>query len=239
MASNPASGFTCQANGDKTPGRGSGSGRSRRLQSESESDAGPTVKSLARLCSRDEEERAAALEELSQGVLGCLELDRPGSARLSKQTLLHLLRLSRSCPLQEVRGRATELLRTAQVRYYAQCLQTRGELIQQQWGNNFQQVHLNAIVLLFALLLSLLIMTLSEWLINSRAAVQPQLSADYHFLSDYWIFHQTLNCMRWCKTELWCAQTAQTSRPDPPPPGALKNTRHTPRVLSQPCCFWK
>ena len=111
-----ASSFTCQANGDKTTGqRGTGSGRSRRLRSESESDVGPTVKSLARLCSRDEEERAAALEELSQGVLACLELDRPGSARLGKQTLLHLLRLSRSCPLQEVRGRATELLRTAQV----------------------------------------------------------------------------------------------------------------------------
>lgn len=97
-------------------GRVSGSGRSCRYQSESESDAAaPTAKSLARLCSRDEEERAAALEELSQGVLESLGLDRPGSARLSKQTLLHLLRLSGSCPLREVRERATELLRTAQV----------------------------------------------------------------------------------------------------------------------------
>ncbi|XP_068584699.1 sestrin-2 isoform X1 [Cebidichthys violaceus] len=96
-------------NGDNTPGLGSG-----RHRYESESDVGLTVKSLALLCSRDEDERAASLEELSQGVLACLGSDRRGSARLSKQTLLNLLRLSRSCPLQEVRGRATELLRTAQ-----------------------------------------------------------------------------------------------------------------------------
>ncbi|KAG7244981.1 hypothetical protein INR49_023547 [Caranx melampygus] len=109
MASDPH-----RANGQDTPGRVSGSGRPYRYQSESESDVAPTVKSLARLCSRDEEDRAAALEELSQGVLECLELDRHGSARLSKQTLLHLLRLSGSCPLLEVRERATQLLRTAQ-----------------------------------------------------------------------------------------------------------------------------
>ncbi|XP_039978269.1 sestrin-2 isoform X1 [Xiphias gladius] len=114
MASNPVAGFTCHANGEKTTGRVSGSGRLCRHQSELESDVAPTMKSLARLCSRDEEERAAALEELSQQVLVGLGLDRPGSERLSKQTLLHLLRLSRSCPLQEVRGRAAELLRTAQ-----------------------------------------------------------------------------------------------------------------------------
>lgn len=114
MASNPVTGSTCQANGENTPGRASDPGRSCRHQSESEPDVGPTVKSLARLCSRDEDERAAALDELSQGVLLCLGLDRTGPARLSKQTLLHLLRLSRSCPLQEVRGRATELLRAAQ-----------------------------------------------------------------------------------------------------------------------------
>lgn len=122
MASNPVAGFTCRPNGDNTPGRVSGSDRSRRYQSESESDVCPTVKSLARLCSRDEDERAAALEELSQGVLVCLGRDRPGPARLSKETLLYLLRLSRSCPLQEVRERATELLRTAQVmlRYCSQ-----------------------------------------------------------------------------------------------------------------------
>ncbi|XP_074469385.1 sestrin-2 isoform X1 [Sebastes fasciatus] len=115
MSSYPAAAFTRQANGDNTPGPAAagsgGSGGSHRYRYESESDA---VKSLARLCSRDEEERAAALEELSQGVQACLALDRPGSAQLGKQTLLHLLRLSLSCPLQEVRGRATELLRTAQ-----------------------------------------------------------------------------------------------------------------------------
>lgn len=112
MASHCESDVTCQANGENTPGRVSGSGS--RHRSESETDVGPTVKSLARLCSRDEEERAAALEELSQGVLVCLGLNQPGKARLSKQTLLHLLRLSQSCPLQEVQERATELLRTAQ-----------------------------------------------------------------------------------------------------------------------------
>lgn len=133
MSSYPAAAFTRQANGDNTPGPAAagsgGSGGSHRYRYESESDA---VKSLARLCSRDEEERAAALEELSQGVQACLALDRPGSAQLGKQTLLHLLRLSLSCPLQEVRGRATELLRTAQVMMghsndgsqYASCLQT-------------------------------------------------------------------------------------------------------------------
>lgn len=113
MASNPAA--TCQANGDSKPGGVPAARRSCGHRSESESDAGPTSKSLARLCSRDDGERRAALEELSQGVLQCLDLDRHGSERLSKQTLLHLLRLSRSCPLQEVRERAVELLRTAQV----------------------------------------------------------------------------------------------------------------------------
>ncbi|XP_036949173.1 sestrin-2 isoform X1 [Acanthopagrus latus] len=114
MASNPVAGFNGQANGEKTPGPLSGSGHSCHHQSETETDAGPNVKCLSRLCSRDEDERAAALEELSQGVVVRLGLDRRGSARLSKETLLHLLRLSRSCPLQEVRGRASELLRTAQ-----------------------------------------------------------------------------------------------------------------------------
>nr|XP_046273706.1 sestrin-2 isoform X1 [Scatophagus argus] len=114
MASNPEAGFTCQTNGEKTQGRMSSSGRSCRYQSESESDVDPTVKCLARLCSRDGDERAAALEELSHGVQLCLGMDRSRSARLSKETLLHLLRLSRSCPLLEVRRRATDLLRTAQ-----------------------------------------------------------------------------------------------------------------------------
>lgn len=115
MATNPVAQISGQANGEPTPGAVRGSGRSCRHRSESESDAGPSLKSLARLCSRDAEERAAALEELSQEVLLCLGLNQPGSARLSKQTLLHLLRLSRSCPLQEVRARAAELLRTAEV----------------------------------------------------------------------------------------------------------------------------
>lgn len=113
MGSNPAAGLTCRPKGANAPERLSGSERCRY---QSESDIGPIAKSLSRLCSRNEDERAAALEELSQGVLTRLELDLPGSAQLGKETLLHLLRLSRSCPLQEVRERAAELLRTAQVR---------------------------------------------------------------------------------------------------------------------------
>lgn len=113
MASEPAAVFICEASRENKPGQVSG--RSCRHRSESESDLGPTAKSLARLCSRDAEERAAALDELSQAVLACLGLDRPAVARLGKQTLLHLLRLSRSCPLQDVRERAADLLRTAQV----------------------------------------------------------------------------------------------------------------------------
>lgn len=113
MGSNPAAGLTCRPKGASAPERLPGSER-RRYQSES--DIGPISKSLSRLCSRDEDERAAALEELSQGVLTRLGLDRPGSAQLGEETLLQLLRLSRSCPLQEVRERAAELLQTAQVR---------------------------------------------------------------------------------------------------------------------------
>lgn len=112
MASNPAA--ACQANGERKPIGDSASLLSCCHRSESESDAGSTAKSLARLCNRDNGERRAALEELRQAVFVCLEGDRHGSERLSKQTLLHLLRLSRSCPLQEVRERAIELLRTAQ-----------------------------------------------------------------------------------------------------------------------------
>lgn len=116
MASEPVAGFTCRSNGDNTTGPVSGPDRSRRYQSESESDVCTSVKGSARLCSRDENERAAALEELRQGVLTSLAApDRTGSARLSKVTLLYLLRLSRSCPLREVREGATELLRAAQV----------------------------------------------------------------------------------------------------------------------------
>lgn len=115
MASSSAPGFAFQANGSENPSQAPDTGGSSRYRSDSESEIYPTAKSLSRLCSRDRDERAAALEELSQKVLVCLGLDRPGSARLSKQTLLHLLRLSRSCPLQEVRMRASELLCTAQV----------------------------------------------------------------------------------------------------------------------------
>uniref|UniRef100_A0A3P9LCB6 Sestrin 2 n=2 Tax=Oryzias latipes TaxID=8090 RepID=A0A3P9LCB6_ORYLA len=105
--------LTCLDNGEDNSKKVSGSGVSCRFKSDSESDSGPVAKSLARLCSRDEGERASALEELSQKVLVCLGMDRSDSEQLSKQTLLHLLRLSNSCPLQEVRSKATELLRTA------------------------------------------------------------------------------------------------------------------------------
>uniref|UniRef100_A0A1A8BXY9 Matrilin 1 n=1 Tax=Nothobranchius kadleci TaxID=1051664 RepID=A0A1A8BXY9_NOTKA len=116
MASPPVPGFTCQTNGkgNPTPVWDSGAGRSGRSRTDSECNAAPTAKSLARLCSRDKDERTTALEELSQKVLVCLGLDRPGSAQLSKEVLLHLLRLSSLCPLKEVRMKATELLRTAQ-----------------------------------------------------------------------------------------------------------------------------
>lgn len=110
--------LTCLDNGEDNPKKvtGSGSGVLCRFKSDSESDSGPVAKSLARLCSRDEGERASALEELSQKVLVRLGMDRSDSEQLSKQTLLQLLRLSNSCPLQEVRAKATDLLRTAQVR---------------------------------------------------------------------------------------------------------------------------
>ncbi|XP_014909650.1 sestrin-2 isoform X1 [Poecilia latipinna] len=114
MASGSIPSFTFKAYGEDNPRQVSGSGSSSRHHSDSESEICPTTKSLARLCSRDKDERATALEKLSEKILVCLELDRTGSARLSKETLLHLLRLSRSCPLQEVRMRATELLCIAQ-----------------------------------------------------------------------------------------------------------------------------
>lgn len=113
MASRSTAG--CQSNGEKAPGHVASHGRPYRYQSESETDIVLTAKSLSRLCSRNEEERAAALEQLSESVLLCLGLDRPGSTRLGQKTLLHLLRLSLSCPIQEVREKVTELLRAAQV----------------------------------------------------------------------------------------------------------------------------
>lgn len=107
-------GVTRQSNGENGPGHVSYSNRPCRYQSESETDIVPTAKSLSRLCSRDEAEREAALEQLSEGVLMCLGLDRPGTNRLGQKTLLHLLRISLSCPLKQVREKATELLRAAQ-----------------------------------------------------------------------------------------------------------------------------
>uniref|UniRef100_A0A8C6TB62 Sestrin 2 n=1 Tax=Neogobius melanostomus TaxID=47308 RepID=A0A8C6TB62_9GOBI len=113
MASGTTAGLSSQRpNGEKAP-RHPTEGLCR-YQSESETDIVPTSKSLSRLCSRDDEERAAALEQLTESVLICLGLDRPGSNRLSQKTLLHLLQLSLSCPLREVRERSTELLRAAQ-----------------------------------------------------------------------------------------------------------------------------
>lgn len=113
MASGTTAGFSPQRpNGEKAPGHATG--RPCRYQSESETDIVPTAKSLSRLCSKDDEERAAALQQLTESVLRCLGLDRPGSNRLSQKTLLHLLQLSLSCPLREVREKATELLRAAQ-----------------------------------------------------------------------------------------------------------------------------
>ncbi|KAJ7991668.1 hypothetical protein DPEC_G00286270 [Dallia pectoralis] len=84
---------------------------------ESEPDVGvsnPTR--FSRLCSRDQAERAEALEVLTQSVMTRLDLDRHGLAQLDVHTLLQLMRLSQSCPLPEVCERAAELLRTAQER---------------------------------------------------------------------------------------------------------------------------
>lgn len=112
MASNPAVSLTCpDSREEDKPRNGSGSGG----RCDSESDAGAAAKSLAQLCSRDKEERAAALEELRQRLLVCSGSDRSESTQLSKKTLVHLLRLSKSCPLQELRLRVTELLWIAQV----------------------------------------------------------------------------------------------------------------------------
>ncbi|MBN3321409.1 SESN2 protein, partial [Atractosteus spatula] len=76
-----------------------------------------------RLCSRDEKERAAALDALSQAVLLCLGTERPGlaepgesSAKLDKETLLQLLRVSKSCPFRDIREKAAELLHVAEER---------------------------------------------------------------------------------------------------------------------------
>ncbi|MFT7811118.1 sestrin-2-like [Arapaima gigas] len=60
----------------------------------------PRVRRISRLCSRDERERAEALRELA----------RTGR----RETLLQLLRVSRTCPLEDVRRGATELLGAAQ-----------------------------------------------------------------------------------------------------------------------------
>lgn len=75
----------------------------------------PSSGRLARLCSRDEKERAAALEALSRGVLSSASPGADGEPGLQRDTLLHLLRVSRTCPLPDIRERAAELLRMAQV----------------------------------------------------------------------------------------------------------------------------
>ncbi|XP_029104288.1 sestrin-2 isoform X2 [Scleropages formosus] len=56
---------------------------------------------LSRLCSRDTRERAEALNELARGAL-------------CRDTLLQLLRVSRTCPMEDVRRGAAELLGAAQ-----------------------------------------------------------------------------------------------------------------------------
>ncbi|XP_041759373.1 sestrin-2 isoform X1 [Coregonus clupeaformis] len=119
MALEPLTDVLCECNGGRTTNPDVSRPTSLHYQPEaveSEPELGPNPKNFSRLCSRDEAERAEALEELTQSVMSRLGLDRPGSARLEKHTLLQLLRVSRSCPLPEVRERAAELLRTAQER---------------------------------------------------------------------------------------------------------------------------
>ncbi|XP_029603776.1 sestrin-2 isoform X18 [Salmo trutta] len=111
MALEPLTDGLCESNGGRTT-----DSEVPRPTSRHQPELGPNPNNFSRLCSRDEAERAEALEELTQNVMSRLGLDRPGSARLDKHTLLQLLRVSRSCPLQEVRERAAELLRTAQER---------------------------------------------------------------------------------------------------------------------------
>ncbi|XP_030644935.1 sestrin-2 [Chanos chanos] len=65
---------------------------------------------FSRLSSRDEQERTAALEALTQSVLERVE----NSARLERDILLQLLRVSRSCPIPDIKERAAELLKRAQ-----------------------------------------------------------------------------------------------------------------------------
>lgn len=111
VALEPPTDALCECNGGRTTNSEDPRPKSRHHQPE----LGPNPSNFSRLCSRDEAERAEALKELTQSVMSRLGLDRTGSARLDKHTLLQLLRVSRSCPLQEVRERAAELLRTAQV----------------------------------------------------------------------------------------------------------------------------
>lgn len=71
-----------------------------------------------RLCSRDEKERAAALEALTKSVLSCL--GQPGDSAnvgIDEDTLLQLLQVAKTCPFPDIRERASELLKTAQVIY--------------------------------------------------------------------------------------------------------------------------
>ncbi|XP_064203250.1 sestrin-2 [Anguilla rostrata] len=66
-----------------------------------------------RLCSRDEKERAAALEALTKSVLSSLG-QHGDSARIDEDTLLQLLQVAKTCPFPDIRERAAELLKTAQ-----------------------------------------------------------------------------------------------------------------------------
>ncbi|KAJ8378441.1 hypothetical protein AAFF_G00242560 [Aldrovandia affinis] len=82
------------------------------LQSESK----PVLNSrkFYRLCSRDEKERAAALEELTKSVLSCVDQNQGNSARIDDDTLLQLLRVSKTCPFPDINERAAELLKIVQ-----------------------------------------------------------------------------------------------------------------------------
>ncbi|XP_061112163.1 sestrin-2 isoform X1 [Conger conger] len=82
-------------------------------ESLSKSETVQRSRKFNRLCSRDEKERAAALEALTKSVLSCLA--QPGdSARIDEDTLLQLLQVAKTCPFPEIRERASELLKTAQ-----------------------------------------------------------------------------------------------------------------------------
>ncbi|KAG9355562.1 hypothetical protein JZ751_000400 [Albula glossodonta] len=81
---------------------------------QSNSEVAFNSRKFNRLCSRDEKERAAALEELTKSVLSCVDQHKGDNDRIDEDVLLQLLKVSKTCPFSDIRERAAELLKTAQ-----------------------------------------------------------------------------------------------------------------------------